>query len=203
LRIIAPIAEAAQRRLATVAVAATGAMMIAPEALAHASISPPVAQTSTLQQFTLEVQAEKEGPKTTTVEMTVPDRFNIESFANTPGWERRITAQGSGEEAHAQHVVWTGVEGSARDDPVFHFTGTLEWPKTYGVKIRQVYTDGSLVDWDGPADSEEPAAYVKGVSSIGGGGRTTLTIVALVLAGIGVLIAVVGLVGRAGGRPIA
>ena len=143
----------------------------------------PSLRRKTLQQFTLEVQAEKEGARTTTVELSVPGGFNIESFADTPGWKRQVTSEGSCEEAHAQRVVWTGAEKSGRDDPVFHFTATLDSAKTYAVKVRQVYDDGSLVDWDGPADSEQPAAFVKGVSSIGGGGRTTLTIVALIVAG--------------------
>jgi uncharacterized protein YcnI len=180
------------------------ALVLPAAALAHSSISPPVAQAKTLQQFTLELQAEKPNAKTVRVEIDVPDGFGIETFPASPGWKRQVTEVGSGEDAHAIRVIWTGGEPSARDDPVFRFTGTLAEASTYGVKVRQVYSDNSVVDWAGPEDSEQPAAYIRGVSSIGGdgAGSSTLDVIALVGAGLAVLLALFALLGR-NGRPLA
>jgi len=163
----------------------------------------PSLRRKTLQQFTLEVQAEKEGARTTTVELSVPGGFNIESFADTPGWKRQVTSEGSCEEAHAQRVVWTGAEKSGRDDPVFHFTATLDSAKTYAVKVRQVYDDGSLVDWDGPRRLRA-ACRLRQRRLVDRWGRPDDAHDRCAdRGGVGVLIAVVGLLGRAGGRPLA
>jgi len=186
---------------AVVAVAAAlGALTIVASAAAHSSISPPVAKIKTLQQFTLELQAEKEDATTTRVEVTFPDGFDVETFPATPGWKRSAVTAGSGEEALVRRVVWTGREPSTDTDPVFHFTATLAEAKNYGVKVRQIYSDGSVVDWAGPEGSERPAAFIQGVSSLGGSSSSTLTIVALVVAAIGVVLGIIGLATR--GRPL-
>ncbi len=127
------------RRLLVALVCLALALVFTSAAAAHSSISPPIAKAKTLQQFTLEVQAEKQDARTTQVEVTFPDGFNVETFPATPGWKRSEVRQGSGEEAPVQSVVWTGSEKSARADPVFHFTGTLDSDKTYGVRVRQLY----------------------------------------------------------------
>ena len=51
-------------------------------------MSPPVALDGELQQFTLSVPTEKEGATTTTIELTVPAGFAIDSFEPAPGWKR-------------------------------------------------------------------------------------------------------------------
>ena len=188
------------RRPALVAAIALGAVAFVSDAQAHSSISPPVAETKTLQQFTLDVQAEKQDAVTTRVEATFPDGFDVETFAASPGWKRSEVTNGSGEEATVRRVTWTGREASVDADPVFRFTATLAEAKSYGVGVRQTYSDGEVVDWTGPEGSEQPAAFVKGVSSLGGGSSSTLTIVALVVGAIGVLLAIVGLTTK--GRPL-
>ncbi|HLM36504.1 MAG TPA: DUF1775 domain-containing protein [Gaiellaceae bacterium] len=183
------------------AASALCALAIASNAAAHSSISPPVAKIKTLQQFTLELQAEKDDAVTTRVEVTFPDGFDVETFAATPGWRRTEATQGTGEEALVRRVVWNGREASPDADPVFRFTGTLAEAKTYGAKVRQIYSDGEVEDWAGPEGSEKPAALVEGVSSIGGNSGSTLAIVALVVGGIGVLLGILGLTTK--GRPLA
>ena len=61
--------------------------------------------------------------------------------------------------------------------------------------MRQTYSDGSVVDWSGPESSDTPAPHVEAVSSLGGGGSSTLAIVALVVAGVALVVAIVGLAG--------
>lgn len=192
---------------AALAVATLGSLVFAAGAAAHSSVNPAVAKAKTLQPFTLELQAEKEDAVTNRVEVTFPEGFHVETFAAAPGWKREVVAEESGEEGEGEEhgdirrVIWTGREASPEDDPVFHFTGTLSEAKTYGVQVRQTYSDGEVEEWVGPEGSEKPAAFVEGLSSLGGDSSSTLTIIALIVGGIGVLLAVVGLVTR--GRPLA
>lgn len=175
-----------------VVVAAVTALVVAPAAFAHAIVSPPVAKTKVLQQFTLSVPTEKEGVMTRTVELFLPQGFHIDSFEPSPGWARSQQPDG---------VTWSGGKVATGEDAVFRFNAKLDSSKRYTFKVRQSYSDGSVVDWSGPESSDTPAPLVDGVSSLGGGGgTTTLTIVALIVAAFGVLLGIAGLATR--GRPL-
>src|SRR5262249_59885455 len=100
------------------AVALTADLAVTSAAFAHATLSPPVAKTGVLQQFTLAVPTEKENATTTSVKLTVPDGVAIDSFEPSPGWQRSVQASGSGEEAQTQSVPWTGGSGPAGRDAV-------------------------------------------------------------------------------------
>jgi len=184
-----------------IAAAATGALALAPAAFGHATVSPPVAKAKVLQQFTLAVPTEEEGATTTSVELTVPSGFAIDSFEPEPGWKRSEQATGSGEEQVIQKATWTGGKVPTDEDAVFRFDASLDSSKTYTLHVRQTYSNGKVVDWTGAESSDTPAPLVDGVSSLGGGGTTTLTIVALIVGAIGVLLGIAGLATR--GRPLA
>jgi uncharacterized protein YcnI len=172
----------------------------APAALAHASISPPVAKTGVLQQFTLAVPTEKEGATTTRIELTVPSGVAIDSFEPEPGWTRHVSQTGSGESAVVERVTWTGGRVPTDDDAVFRFQATLTGAsKDYVFEVRQTYSDGTVVDWNGPESSDTPSPVVEG-SSLGGGASTLLVIAALVIGAVGVLLGAIGL--AAGRRPL-
>jgi len=189
------------RRAVVLAAAAAFALVLAREASAHAVVSPPVAKAKVLQQFTLSVPTEEEGATTTKIEMTVPSGFAIDSFEAEPGWKRSEQATGSGEEKTIQKVTWTGGKMPTDEDAVFRFNASVDSSKKYTVKVRQAYSNGKIVDWTGSESSDTPAPLVEGVSSLGGGGTTTLSIVALIVGAIGVLLGIVALVTR--GRPLA
>ena len=186
--------------LATAATAAL-ALALAPSALAHAILSPPVVKANVAQQFTLSVPTEEEGATTTEIELTVPDGLSIDSFEPAPGWKRSEQAAGSGEEKTIQKVTWSGGNVPTDEDAVFRFNGSLDASKTYAISVRQTYSDGKVVDWSGSESSDSPAPRIEGVSDLGGSSATTLTIIALVVAGIGVLLGIAGLAAR--GRPVA
>jgi uncharacterized protein YcnI len=186
------------------ALAAAGAaaftLVLASVASAHAVMSPPVAKSKVDQQFTLSVPTEEEGATTTEIELTVPDGFSIDSFEPTPGWQREETATGSGEEKVIQKVTWTGGKVPTDEDSVFRFNGSMDSDKTYSFAVRQTYSNGKVVDWSGAEGSDTPAPTIEGVSDLGGGSSSTLTIVALIVGGIGVVLGIVGLATR--GRPL-
>ena len=160
-------------------------------------------KSKTLQLFTLAVPTEKEGVTTTKVELTPPSGFGIDSFAPAAGWKRQLQQTLSGGSAMIQKVTWSRGSIPTGEDSVFQFLASPDSSKTYTFSVRQTYSDGSVVDWSGPESSDTPAPRIDAMSSLGGGGSSTLAIVALVVAGIAVLLAGVGLVTRGGSRPVA
>ena len=188
-----------RRALAAAAAALAGALWLAAPALGHAVVSPPVAQSGTLQVFTLSVPTEREGQRTTSIELTVPKGFAIDSFAPASGWRRRVSSTGSGETAVVDRVTWTGGSVPAEEDAVFQFNATATDERTYTFAVRQTYGDGTVVDWNGDESSDTPAPVVQAKDSLGGGGTSVLTWIALILGVVAILIAIVGLVGRGGG----
>ena len=169
-------------------------------ALAHASMSPAVSLSGKLQLYSLAVPTEKENATTTKIVLTVPQGFGIDSFVPPPaGWTQSVRSSGSGENAVVQRVTWTGGRTPTGQDSTFQFLAQPSKPGTYTFRVRQTYSDGSIVDWSGAESSESPAPTIVAASSLGGGGGGTsvLTIVALI---VGVLALVVGGFALLGGR---
>jgi uncharacterized protein YcnI len=191
-----------RHRIALCALVALAALVAAAQAAAHAHVSPPVVLAKEGQVFTLAVPTEKEGATTTRIEMTPPSGFSIDSFVAAPGWKRLALTKGSGENATVTKVTWTGGSVPTGEDAALSFLASTQGSGDYTFAVRQTYSDGSVVDWSGPESSDAPAPVVKAVSSLGGSGTSTLTVIALVLAGIALVLAVAGLLAR-GGRDVA
>jgi uncharacterized protein YcnI len=192
-----------KHRIALAAPVVVAALTITAAASAHARVSPGVVDSKQLEVFTLAVPTEKEGATTTTIEFTPPSGFGIDSFFPNPGWKRSTVTTGSGEEAVVQKVTWTGGSTPTGEDSAFSFLASTAKSGTYTFAVKQTYSDGSVVNWSGPESSDSPAPTIKAVSSIGGGGTSTLDIVALALAAVALVVAVGGLLTRSGGRSIA
>lgn len=175
------------RRTSLLALGAITALAFAASVSAHAIVSPAVALDKKLQVFTLSVPTEKQGTRTTTIELTLPSGFSIDSYEAAPGWTRSATKN---------TVTWSGGSVPTEEDAVFHFNASTSGAKTYTFGVRQTYSDGSIVDWTGPESSDTPAPTIQAVSSIGGGGTSTLSYVALGLGALAALIAVGGLLAR-------
>jgi uncharacterized protein YcnI len=184
------------------ALAALAALVAAAGAAAHARISPAVSLSKQLQLYSLAVPTEKEGKTTTQIVLTVPKGFSIDSFVPSPGWKRVEQSTGSGENTVIQKVTWTGGKVPTEEDSLFQFLAQPSKPGTYTFQVQQTYSDGSLVNWSGAESSDAPAPTIAAKSSLGGGGTSTLAIIALVVGAVGVLVGGVALVSR-GGRQIA
>ena len=180
-----------------------GALAFAGSAFAHADVSPPVVVAKKGQLFTLAVPMEKENAETTKVELTPPSGFSVDSFAPASGWKREAQTTGTGENTVIQKVTWTGGKVPTEEDAVFQFLASTDAAKTYTFKVRQTYSDGTVVDWAGPESSDTPAPAIEAKSSLGGGGSNTLGIIALALSVLALVAAVAGLVGKSGRRTLA
>jgi uncharacterized protein YcnI len=194
-------------RKLVVAVGTVGlaALVWASVASAHARISPAVVEKDAPEVFTLSVPTEKEGATTTTIALTVPSDFPIDSVESPPpGWTMKVNATGSGEEATIQGVTWSGGHVPTGQAAMFRFAAQANTTGSITFGVRQTYSDGSVVDWNGSESSDTPSPQVKSLDSLGGGaGSSTLDIVALVLAIAALVVAVVGLVGGKGKRTLA
>jgi uncharacterized protein YcnI len=175
-------------------------------ASAHARISPPVSLAGKLQLYSLAVPTEKSGATTTKIVMTVPSGFGIDSFAPPPpGWRMQEHQTGSGDNAVVTQVTWSGGSTPAGQDSLFQFLAQPASAKTYTFGIEQTYSDGGVVNWTGSESSAAPAPTIDVATSLGGGGgASTLTIVALVIGAFGLLIGAVALLSAASrDRPLA
>ena len=185
---------------------ATLAVVIVPAvASAHARISPAVSLSGKLQLYSLAVPTEKSDVTTSKIVMTVPAGFGIDSFAPPPaGWTQSVAQSGSGDSAVIQTVTWTGGHTPTGQDALFQFLAQPASSQTYTFHVQQTYSDGSIVDWAGPESSAAPAPAIDAVSSLGGGGVSVLTIIALILAvlGLGAGGFALATSGSRGGRPL-
>jgi uncharacterized protein YcnI len=190
-------------RSTVLGVAATAALLLAGSAFAHAHVSPSVVPAKDSEVFTLAVPTEKDDATTTKIELTPPTGFSIDSFVDAPGWKRTVQQTGSGEDATITKVTWSGGNVPTGEATGFQFLGRTDSAKTYAFNVRQTYSDGSVVDWTGPEDSDAPAPSISAKSSLGGGGSSTLGIVAIVLAALALVVALGGLVLGRSLRPLA
>jgi uncharacterized protein YcnI len=181
-----------------IALSALAALVVPAGAFAHANVSPPVGLASETQVYTLAVPTEKANAATTAVELIPPTGFSIDSFLPAQGWSRKVQQTGSGESAVIAKVTWSGGHVPTGEDAAFSFLGRPSSAKTYAFGVRQTYSDGSVVDWNGAESSDTPSPTLEARSSFGGGGSDTLAIVALVVGAVGIVLAAVAL--AAGGR---
>jgi uncharacterized protein YcnI len=181
------------------------AALVAPAAAtAHARVSPPVSVAGKLQLYSLAVPTEKSGLTTTKIVMTVPAGFGIDSFAPPPtGWTMSTQQTGSGNSAVVTSVTWAGGKTPTGEDSLFQFLAQPGSKGTYTFHVQQTYSDGSIVNWAGPESSDAPAPTIEAAGSLGGGGVSVLTIIALVVGVLGLLAGGFALVGGSKERDLA
>ena len=147
---------------------------------------------------------EKSGLTTTKIVLTVPGGFGIDSFAPPPaGWQQQVLQDGSGDSAVITRVTWTGGNTPTGEDSLFQFLAQPSSSTTYTFQVQQTYSDGSIVNWVGPESSDAPAPTIDVSSSLGGGGTSVLTIIALVVGALGLLGGGFALIGGSRGRALA
>jgi len=180
-----------------------GALVVVAPAFAHAEMSPGVTLSKHLQLFSLAVPTEKANATTTKIEFTPPSGFAIDSFVPSPGWTRKVQESGSGDQTQIRGVTWSGGSVPTGEDAAFQFLASTDNAQTYTFKVRQTYSNGSVVDWTGPESSDTPAPTIETKSSLGGGGTSTLAIIALAVGTVAIALAVVSLLARGGRRTLA
>ena len=186
-------------RVVTPALALALTLALSSTAFAHARIGPGHVLKGDVESFVLVVPGEKEGLATTGVHLTIPEGFRLRVAGDVPGWTKKVTTAGTGEDVRITAVDWTG-SAPPETTAVFSIVGSAAESGSYALPDRQTYSDGSVADWSGPESADAPAPVVKVASDLGGG-TSPLTIVALVLGALGAVLGVAALVAR--GRPVA
>jgi uncharacterized protein YcnI len=135
-------------------------LAVSAPAWAHVVVSPEVVTAGDYETLTVSVPTEKEIP-TTKIRVEVPEGFLLSGVQPVPGWEHTFQEDGgvvtavtfSGGEIRPQEFQQFLVQAQAPEEP-----GKYPW------KAFQTYEDGSVVEWTGAPDSEEPASVVEVVS---------------------------------------
>lgn len=140
---------------------------VAGVAWAHVTVSPEEVSPGDFETLTLNVPTEKEIP-TTEVRVEVPEDFTVSGVQPVPGWEHEFEEQGGVTRA----IVWSGGEIGAREFQQFLISAqTPEEAGEYAWPATQTYQDGSVVEWTGPPDSDNPASVIQVASSGSEGGH--------------------------------
>ena len=186
------------------AMALLAALIVPAVASAHARVSPAVSLGNKLQLYSLAVPTEKNSLTTSKIVMTVPDGFNIDSFAPPPaGWSMSTQQHGSGDNAVITQVTWAGGKTPTGEDSLFQVLATPASSQTYKFTVQQTYSDGSIVNWADPETGADPAPTIDTVASIGGGGSSTLAVIALIVGILGLAAGGLALAGGASSRSLA
>ncbi|MDA0182601.1 DUF1775 domain-containing protein [Solirubrobacter phytolaccae] len=182
--------------------AVLAALVICASAFAHPSLSPPLVEQGVSQLFTLAVPTEKDGVTTTQIELTPPEGFAIEAFVPAQGWKRTADQSGSGEDVVIRKATFTGGATPSGEAAVIQFVGYATEASAYDFRVRQTYSDGTVVSWTGEPSSETPAARVEAKAQIGGGSGS-LAIIAFVIATAALVAGAIALLLQAGNRDLA
>ena len=149
------------KRLLFVVSGVLGVMLaVSAPALAHVVVSPDEVRAGDYETLTVSVPTEKEIP-TTEIRVDVPEGFLLSGVQPVPGWEYDFEEDGgvvtavtfSGGEIRPREFQQFLVQAQAPDEP-----GEYPW------KAIQTYEDGSVVEWVGAPESEEPASVIEVVS---------------------------------------
>lgn len=129
-------------------------------ASAHVVVLPEETTQGAYQVFTVRVPTEKDIP-TTKVQVTFPNDVKISRFEPKPGWKYEITKDANDK---ITSVTWMATENGigATEFGQFNMQGKVsDTAKEIVWKAVQTYKDGSVVEWVGAEDSNEPAPVTK------------------------------------------
>jgi uncharacterized protein YcnI len=189
------------RRASAFAGVLVAVLALAPSAFAHAELFPNEIPSGDGYLLSLAVPNEKDNASTTQIQITMPADFDLEHVAPVPGWTVTVAGQHmvNGEMEGGSQITWKGkLDGTQL--AVLPFVGVPKKAEAYAFKVRQTYSDGSVVLWSGDESSDTPAAHVTATaessssSSGGSDSSKTIAIIALVVGGLGLLVGGAGLV---------
>ena len=135
-------------------------MAAAGVAWAHVVVHPEEAPAGSYQKFDVSVPTEKDIP-TTQIQVEVPEGFTVTGVQPVPGWQSEFEKDGG----IVKSITWSGGQINPEEFQEFSFQArTPEETGEYSWRAIQTYQDGSVVEWSGEPDSEEPASVVEIVS---------------------------------------
>jgi periplasmic copper chaperone A len=214
--------------------ALVAALAVAPTAAAHVTVQPEEAPAGGFTRLDIRVPNERDNASTTKVDVRFPPGFLFVSTEPVQGWDAKVTmrkldkpVEQFGEQITEEvgRVTFTGdgETGVIGPGEFQDFGLSVGVPDKAGSTLTfpslQTYSNGEVVRWIGPADSEEPAPQVKltAAEPEGGGaaqpaaaqpaadgdddgGSDTLSIIALIVGIAGLAAGLAALFLRRGAR---
>ena len=151
--------------------AVAAALLFASVAAAHVTMNPEEWEAGGFARFAVRVPNERENADTIEVTVRFPQSIISASFQPMPGWKRSIEmepldqpVEEEGEQIteHIASVTWSG--GKIAPGEFEEFGVSFRVPETPGEDLVlpaiQTYSNGDVVRWIGPPDSEEPAPII-------------------------------------------
>jgi uncharacterized protein YcnI len=139
-------------RRASLLVAAALGLLLAPEASAHAEITPGRVPANSVSTFVLSVAGEEAAP-TVRIAVQLPAGMEEVEPANARGWQANRAGR---------VITWTG--GSIQQGDEGTFEVTARFPNSPGERLTfptvQTYGNGAVVRWIGAASSDTPAPSI-------------------------------------------
>jgi uncharacterized protein YcnI len=139
-------------RQASLLVVAVLGLVLAPEASAHAEITPAKVPANGESDFVLSVEGEENAP-TVKVAMQLPAGMPNVKALPVPGWNSQMAGR---------VITWTG--GRIRQGDSGKFEVRAQFPNTPGARLKfptvQTYGNGTVVRWIGAASSDTPAPTI-------------------------------------------
>jgi uncharacterized protein YcnI len=123
-------------------------------AAAHIQVSPTVAAPEDAVRFDFLVPGEKTDAQTTKVALKVPAGVLPYSYADPPGWQRKLVKAPDNSVAQ---IVWIGRLAADGFAEFSVLAATPPKPGTLSWKALQFYSDGEVARWIGSPESDDPA----------------------------------------------
>ena len=141
-----------RKALLPVAAAIGLVLVLVPQAVAHAEITPARVPANGESEFVLSVAGEEAAP-TVKVAMQLPAGMPNVKALPVPGWNSQTAGR---------VITWTG--GRVPQGESGEFTVRAQFPNTPGERLRfptvQTYGNGTVVRWIGAASSDTPAPTI-------------------------------------------
>jgi uncharacterized protein YcnI len=168
-----------------VAAAAIVSLVLAPAAAAHVTLQPDQAPAGGFTRLDVRVPTERDNASTTKVEVQFPPGFLSVSTEPVPGWDAQIRMRkldkpveqfGERVTEEVDRVTFTAGGGANAIGPgeFQDFGLSVGVPDKPNATLRfpavQTYSNGEVVRWIGPPDSEEPAPTVELTAAAAEGG---------------------------------
>jgi uncharacterized protein len=157
--------------------AVVAALALAPTAAAHVTLQPSEAPAGGFTRLDVRVPNERDNAGTTKVEVQMPPGFLSVSYEPEPGWDGEVTMRqldepveefGERVTEEVDRITFTAQgEANAIQPGEFRDFGlSLRVPEgrpgsMLTFRSLQTYSNGEVVRWIGPPDSEEPAPQVE------------------------------------------
>jgi periplasmic copper chaperone A len=169
------------------AAAVTALLVLAPAAVAHVTVQPEQAPAGDFTRLDVRVPNERDNASTTKVEVRFPPGFLFVSTEPVPGWDAEVTmrkldkpveqfGERITEEVDRVTLTANGEANAIGPGQFRDFGLSVGVPDKPGSTLRfpavQTYSNGEVVRWIGPPDSEEPAPQVKLTAASAAGGAS-------------------------------